>query len=844
MSEAAGTRKNWKLRWALALGVLALAALLLPPLVNINRYKQRIAVEIGASLGRTIHFSSVKLRLLPRPGFVIENFQVEEDPNFGNEPSLRAQTVLASVSPASLWHERLEISRISMDEASVNLTRNENEEWNLASLLQRQNARQHASGLVSGLPASSPLAEVTPPRLPYVVMTNTRINLKLGVDKLPFSLTDAEATLWLEKPGIWRFRLRGQPIRTDVPVVPADTGEIRLEGSVGDGKPAAANLLQLPFSLKGEWSGAQLGQLTRILLGRDAGWRGDLRAEAEFKGTATQVQMHTRLRAQEVRREGLDTGQPLDFDAVCDATYERPDHLLTSTLCDSPIGKGHIRLEGSYPLQSGAGTPNLSLKVEQVPAQAPLDLLRTLRSEFAPNLKAEGLLNGQLHYAQPADANESALTGEIVAEGLRLSGDGLAAPLVLPALRFHSPVAEPVRKHSRSQDAPTAHESLVLDPVSVLLGNAAPLWMSAMVDTQGYQLTLNGSAGIDALLNDARALQITPRSLDLPLSGGSAEVDLTAAGMWVPRTEADAEPKDTVVGKLHLHKTKLSEPFLAVPVEIDDLAVLFQPDSVDWNWADNAVRFGTVAPITPKGSVHLSLACSEADCRPSFDLTFDRLDLSNLQRTLLGATKPETLLSELLDKIERTPAAPAWPAMTGSVKIATLTLEKFTAKNVVADASFAGRALTLEKLQGDALGGKFAGSLTLDAISGKPEYALDLDLKRIRGSELAGLFGAGVQLPFAPEGYANLTVKGNASGFADDQLTGSATGIFDWDWSKGRFKLDEKSLTRFDHWKGSGSLSGNQLRIPSSMVGPHKQSVQGSIMLWPKTVADLKVARP
>jgi hypothetical protein len=838
MSEATGTRRNRKLRWALLIGVLALCALLLPPLVNINRYKQRIASEIGASLGRTIHFSSVKLRLLPRPGFAIENFQVEEDPNFGYEPSLRAQTVLASVSPASLWHGRLEISRISLDEASVNLTRNDKGEWNLASLLQRQNARQHVSGLVSGLPASSPLSEVAPPRLPYVVMTNTRINLKLGVDKLPFSLTDAEATLWLEKPGIWRFRLQGQPMRTDVPVESADTGEIRLEGSVGDGKPAAANLMQLPFSLKGEWSGAQLGQLTRILLGRDAGWRGDMRAEAEFKGTATQIQMHTRLRAKEVRREGLDSGQPLDFDAVCDATYERPDHLLTSTLCDSPIGKGHIRLEGSYPLQNGAGTPDLSLKLLEVPAQAPLDLLRTLRSEFAPNLKAEGLLNGSLHYAQPPDAKEIALTGEIVAESVKLSGNGLVTPLVLPTLRFHSPVVGPVNKHGRA--APAAQKSLVLDPVSIQLGSTSSLRMGLLVDTEGYQLTLSGNAGIDTLLTDARALQITPHTLDLPLSGGNADVDLTSAGKWIPRAESDTEPKDAVAGKLHLHRTKLAEPFLAVPVEIEDLTVQLQANSVEWNWSANALRFGTVAPITPKGSVYFPLPCSE-DCTPSFDITLDKLDLSNLQRTLLGATKPETLLSELLDKIEKTPAAPSWPAMKGTVKIASLTLEKFTAKNVVASASFAGRALTLDKVQGDALGGKFTGTLMLDAISGKPEYVLDLDLKHIKGSDLVGLFGAGATLPFAPDGSVNLTARLNASGFAEGQLTSSATGIFDWDWSKGHFKLDEKSLTHFDHWKGSGSLSGNQLRIPSSTLGPHKQMIQGSLTLWPRTVADLKV---
>jgi len=62
-------------RWiVLAALVLALVAFVLPPLVNISRYQHRIADGIGRSIGRPVHISSVKLRLLPLPGFEFSDF--------------------------------------------------------------------------------------------------------------------------------------------------------------------------------------------------------------------------------------------------------------------------------------------------------------------------------------------------------------------------------------------------------------------------------------------------------------------------------------------------------------------------------------------------------------------------------------------------------------------------------------------------------------------------------------------------------------------------------------------------------------------------------------------------
>src|SRR5580658_7412241 len=114
-------RTRTRLWLTLAAVVVLLAVLVAAPLVSLNRYKSRISHLMAASLGRPVRLSSVELRLLPRPGFVLTDLTVDEDPAYGAEPVLHASTVTASIRLLSLWSGRLEIDRISVDDASLNL---------------------------------------------------------------------------------------------------------------------------------------------------------------------------------------------------------------------------------------------------------------------------------------------------------------------------------------------------------------------------------------------------------------------------------------------------------------------------------------------------------------------------------------------------------------------------------------------------------------------------------------------------------------------------------------------------------------------------------------------------
>src|ERR1035438_8585523 len=178
MNEDAGERQRRRRTWVLGLVlfVLFLAIAIVPPLVSINNYKARITHLMSESVGRPVRLSSVEMRLLPTPGFVLSDLTTEEDPAYGSEPVLHANTVVASIRLLSLWRGRLEIGRISVDEASLNIVRTPDGLWNLDPFF--RTAAQKSPPAGGG-------AEAHPVPLPYLEATNSRINFMRGAEKLP-----------------------------------------------------------------------------------------------------------------------------------------------------------------------------------------------------------------------------------------------------------------------------------------------------------------------------------------------------------------------------------------------------------------------------------------------------------------------------------------------------------------------------------------------------------------------------------------------------------------------------------------------------------------------------------
>jgi AsmA protein len=307
---------------------LALAALvilllvLLPPLISVNRYQKRVANSISDSLGRPVHLDKVSLNLLPLPGFILENLVIDEDPAFGSEPVIRANSVRATLRISSLWRRRVEFSTISFTDPSVNLVHLANGKWNLESIL------LHAAHIDAAPTAQRKAGSA--PRFPYIEATGARLNLKLDHEKSPFSLTEADFALWLPDPQQWHLRVQARPTRTDTNV--SDTGTIQFEGTLG----RAASLGQVPISLRGEWRNVPLGQASLFVFGHDAGLRGDMILSANAQGTVSNAAIQARLQLAGARRSDFVPARPLDVNLQCLGTATGDFHSFQDIHCSWP----------------------------------------------------------------------------------------------------------------------------------------------------------------------------------------------------------------------------------------------------------------------------------------------------------------------------------------------------------------------------------------------------------------------------------------------------------------------------------------------------------------------------
>jgi AsmA family len=571
--------RRFLLVYLLLLAILLLA--LIPPLVNVNRFQRRIVTSISTTLGRPVHLDRVSLNLLPLPGFTLENFVVEEDPRFGFEPIIRANSVRVTLRASSLWSRNLEFSRISLDEPSLNLVHDTDGRWNFENLLLQ--ASQITAAPTAQLKAGPA------PRFPYIEATGARINLKAGAsgqEKLPFALTEADLALWLPTPGQWHLRLAGHPARTDTAA--SDTGTIELEGTFGRAKV----FTQMPLDLTGRWRNAPLGEASLVLLGRDANLRGDLALAAEIHGTldASAVKVNAQLNG--LRRADFVPQHPIDIDAECLANATDIFHTFHDIRCSWPpsgvSGEKLLALTGDLPdirQPSGAsfeiGTPGLPASVllnwlHVASARTPADETAggILTAKFSRDTAASDTAAPALGPAQTSPGSQATgsggpttgWSGDLLLHGATLTAPSLGAqPLILGDLAISSPTSSPspavkrasARGRGRST-VPTPTDpspSFLLAPTTLNLGGREPALLEGRIDAKGYTLHLTGSAVPTRLLALSTALPQFGDGLPalFPTPGTApVHIDVTLGATWsTPGVWTRTAPTTTAAPSRH-----------------------------------------------------------------------------------------------------------------------------------------------------------------------------------------------------------------------------------------------------------------------------------------------------
>jgi len=686
-------------RGLLLVGVVILLGLFLVR-PGAQRLRSRIAGSISGAINRPVEIGSVTLHLLPQPGFDLGNFVVYDDPAFSAEPMLRSDDVTASLRVSSLFRGRLEIASLSLTEPSLNLVRNGAGRWNLEDLLERAQKNPVA-------PTGKNTGE-TRPEFPYIEADQGRINVKIGPEKKPYALTNADFSLWQESENSWGMRLKAQPVRTDFSL--SDTGQLRVSGTW----KRADSLRQTPLQLSVEWNHAQLGQLTKLIAGNDKGWRGGVTLTANVTGTPADLGVHTEALVEDFRRSDIVGGGSLRLAAQCDGRYHSPEKQFSDILCRAPAGDGALALNGTAYAAWGKPVFHLALTAQDVPAQSLTTVLRHIKRDVPEDLIATGKVNAIVRLDRDQGGFTWSGGGQTAAVQLQsASADTSLALDSIPFSFFSATSTDAVSKDPRHPKQAVVLASpanrIELGPLEISLGKPTPALVQGWIARSGYDLKITGDGQVQRVLQLARLAGLPVPRL---AADGSAKFDLQLAGAW----SGFAAPR--VTGKAQLQSVRAEIRGMNAPLDIAAASILLDHDLVTVQSLS-----ASTSTIAWRGSLTLPRPCGiPSTCLIRFDLHADQLSTDQLNQLLNPHAVKRPWYRFL--STDSTAGAPylARVHAAGHISADKLLVRGLLATKVSANLALENGTVIASELHADLLGGKHTGEWKANFLAKPPVY--------------------------------------------------------------------------------------------------------------------------
>ena len=816
-----------KRRKGAMVALIVLLLFLLHP--GASRLKSRIIFAISAAVGRPVDIASVHLRVLPRPGFDLQNLVVYDDPAFGAEPMLRASDVTADLRLMSLLRGRLEIARLDLTEPSLNLVHGANGRWNLEALLERT---AHTPLAPTGKAKSEPR-----PGFPYIEGTSARINFKSGQEKKPYALTNADFSLWQDSENTWGVRLKAQPFRTDLNL--SDMGSLVVSGTW----QRAGALRDTPLQFTMEWSRAQLGQITKFITGRDRGWRGGAQVDVTLTGTPAKLQIASNASIEDFRRYDIESSQPVRLAGQCASQYSSTDHAFHELVCGAPVGNGMITLKGEMGLP-GSHAYDFVLSAESVPANALMQLARRAKKNLPDDLIADGSVQGRLAIEEStATGAELRLDGRGEITELRLNSAGNKTEIGPETVPFliragdsdgRMALRQALRKSAVGMRLP---ESAYLEfgPLTLASGRAGGAAVRGWISRVGYDISVTGESEISKALRVTRmfgvpALQTTAE--------GAAQLDLQIMGSWAAQGSGSASgfSGPQVTGNAKLKNVHVTVRGTGGPVEISSADLQLLPEKARVEKLN-----AKAAGASWNGSLEMPRGCgTPGACQVHFNLNANQIAFGELREWASPPPAKRPWYKVLAADPQAGQSMLASLRASGRVTADHLQMQNLAATHVSANVSLDGGKVRVSELSADVVGGKHDGEWQAD-FSTKP--AVCSGSGTLTGISLARLASAMKDGWISGTANASYELKGSCP--ADFWESAEGTLQFNvWDGSLPHISLaDDAGSLKVIRMSGDARVQGGKLEMKDARLDSveGKFLVNGTASL--KRELDLKLTR-
>jgi uncharacterized protein involved in outer membrane biogenesis len=695
-------RRKWLIAAATAIALLLAADATASLLVRTRRVNRALTARLAAAFGRPVEVGSYSFSLLEGPRLEADSVTVGEDPHFGHEYFLRAQSVAVTLRWTSLLRGRLAFGSFSLSQPNLNVV-DVGGRWNLEDWLPPAppRAASHAAG-----------ARSKTPRLYRIEVDGGRINFKRGVDKLPFALVDVSGSVDERAPGRWALSLDAQPMRAAVNL--QEAGTLHLSGEVG-----GTSVRLRPARLHLRWDNASLSDVLRLAFGHGYGVRGheDLDLRAGSSGGRWRFELDAHARGIHRWDFVAEPGNP-NLNLRLAGDWSPGEGKLTFTGGQIVAPASFIALTGGidWPVagedragDSGPG-PRLHLRFTTagVSAQDLLAWYRSFHKDISPRLRASGWLQGTLDLAGWPPRIRAA---DLTAGGLRVQGRPLKSPVNLSAAALHLSGAKASLLLTGLDFGPRTGSFRIA-------GSASDL------GSWKFRLDADGStANLGALSRAAETLgaRLSPYWKQF---GGGAKIQLHWTGSVRPLHQ-------TLRASLELRDAIWREPSLPARVSLESAQVRI---------AGSRFRVDVRRASTMGADWHGWLERSLPAGPWRFDLAADSLNVRALAAKLQPQPQRPSLLERIFGFGHAAGSPPLWLATldaSGEVSVNRLSVPPLALEHVTGRLAIRHGRLELSRARGRFYGGGATGLLVFSVRKRAPVWQLSAHLEDASLAEIS-----------------------------------------------------------------------------------------------------------
>ncbi len=389
--------------------VLLLVILILPSLIDANRFKPEIQSKLGTALGRNVQIGNIKLSIFSG-GVVVDDVAISDDPAFSNSQFLAAKELTVGVHLIPLiFSKQLEVESITIKDPQVTLLRNKAGVWNYSSM-----GGSSKTEAKSSTPASSPGAL----SIGKIEITNGKISVgNLGSRAKPLVYQDVNLTVTdLSTTSQFPFKLTAKD---------PGNGALKVEGKAGPIDQADASLTPLNATI-------DVQHLDIATFGGLASPNAGIAGLVDFNGSLTSdgKQMSSKGTVKTTKLKLSASGSPstVPVNVDYDTDYQLKSQSGVLKQGDIHVGKALARLTGTYNI--AGETPTLQLKLNGQAMSVPdLEGVLPAVGVTLPSGSAltTGTLDANLAIAGPTD--KLVITGPIKLANGTIKGFSVSSKL-------------------------------------------------------------------------------------------------------------------------------------------------------------------------------------------------------------------------------------------------------------------------------------------------------------------------------------------------------------------------------------------------------------------------------